>query len=149
MYIKITNGIPIEYSITSLRNDNSNVSFPENISNEILEKFDVYPYIIQEKFIINEKTEKIEHDGFIQDKAGNWVKIWKIVNKSQEEIGSWIAGKQLEVIYKRNLLLAETDFYALRDNTLTPEMAEYRQSLRDITLQDGFPENVIWPVKLV
>ena len=34
---------------------------------------------------------------------------------------------------KRNDLLAETDFYALSDVTMSPEMETYRQELRDIT----------------
>ena len=34
----------------------------------------------------------------------------------------------------RNRLLAETDFYALSDNTMSDEMKKYRQDLRDITV---------------
>jgi len=34
---------------------------------------------------------------------------------------------------KRNKLLAETDYLALSDNTMTEEMKVYRQKLRDIT----------------
>ena len=34
---------------------------------------------------------------------------------------------------ERNMLLAETDFYALSDVTMSPEMETYRQELRDIT----------------
>jgi len=34
---------------------------------------------------------------------------------------------------KRNELLAETDFYALSDNTMSEAMTNYRQELRDIT----------------
>jgi len=33
---------------------------------------------------------------------------------------------------KRNRLLAETDFYALSDVTMSDEMEEYRQDLRDL-----------------
>ena len=33
----------------------------------------------------------------------------------------------------RNNLLAETDFYALQDVTMSEDMANYRQALRDIT----------------
>ena len=33
---------------------------------------------------------------------------------------------------KRNRLLAETDFYALSDVTLSSDMADYRQALRDL-----------------
>ena len=34
---------------------------------------------------------------------------------------------------KRNKLLADTDYLALSDNTLSTDMATYRTSLRDIT----------------
>ena len=34
---------------------------------------------------------------------------------------------------KRNLLLAETDYLALSDQTLSDDMKNYRQELRDIT----------------
>ena len=34
---------------------------------------------------------------------------------------------------RRNALLAETDFYALSDVTMSDDMATYRQQLRDIT----------------
>jgi hypothetical protein len=34
---------------------------------------------------------------------------------------------------KRNKLLAETDYLALSDQTMTAEMTTYRQALRDIT----------------
>ena len=35
---------------------------------------------------------------------------------------------------KRNRLLAETDYLALADNTMTEEVKTYRQALRDITI---------------
>jgi len=34
---------------------------------------------------------------------------------------------------KRNMLLMETDFYALSDVTMSTEMSAYRTKLRDIT----------------
>lgn len=148
MFIKIINEIPIVYSIDQLRYENPNISFPINISNEILKNFDVYPYVIQEKPSINDKTQKIEEGDIIKENDV-WVKTWKIIDKNEEEILIWIETKSVDAKVKRNMLLSETDFYALSDNTLTPEMLEYRQLLRDITSQEGFPENVIWPVKPV
>ena len=38
-----------------------------------------------------------------------------------------------ELRIKRNLLLQETDYLALSDQTMTAEMTTYRQALRDIT----------------
>lgn len=149
MYLKLTNDIPENYTIGQLRRDNPNTSFPNTISNEILASFDVYPYTHDEIPSINDKTQKIVDGDFIQDENGNWSKIWNIINKTQEEIDLWIETKSNEIRNQRNLLLSETDYLALSDNTMTQEMAEYRQNLRDITSQVGFPENVIWPIKPV
>ena len=51
---------------------------------------------------------------------------------------------------KRNRLLAETDYLALSDNTMSSEMTTYRQELRDIT--NGLTtvediEAVVFPTK--
>jgi len=50
----------------------------------------------------------------------------------------------------RNFLLAQTDYLALSDQTLTDEIKEYRQELRDLT--NGLTtveqvEAVTWPTK--
>ena len=47
----------------------------------------------------------------------------------------------------RNIVLAETDWMALSDTTMSPAWASYRQALRDITEQAGFPYSVVWPTK--
>jgi len=47
----------------------------------------------------------------------------------------------------RDVLIAETDVWALSDRTMTAEQTAYRQALRDITNQDGFPTNITWPTK--
>ena len=51
---------------------------------------------------------------------------------------------------KRNTKLAETDFYALSDVTMSADMTTYRQNLRDLT--NGLTtveqvEAVTWPPK--
>ena len=48
---------------------------------------------------------------------------------------------------ERDYLLAETDWMALSDVTMSEEWAAYRQELRDISNQEGFPYNVIFPAK--
>ena len=55
-----------------------------------------------------------------------------------------------ELRAKRNKLLADTDFHALSDQTLSPEMSAYRQALRDITNGITTKEKIdaiIWPTK--
>lgn len=68
---------------------------------------------------------------------------------------AWNAGantrKAAEVRAKRDAKLSETDWRvikALENDTLQEfEWAEYRQELRDITKQPGFPNSVTWPVE--
>jgi len=48
---------------------------------------------------------------------------------------------------ERNAKLAETDYLALSDNTMTAEMETYRQALRDVPQQSGFPTEITWPTK--
>ena len=60
----------------------------------------------------------------------------EIAQRNAEE-SAWKAGafdRAMQLLrQRRNVLLASTDFYALSDNTLSSDMAAYRQSLRDIT----------------
>lgn len=50
---------------------------------------------------------------------------------------------------KRDSMISGTDYYILPDYPSTPDgieaVKQYRQELRDITLQSGFPRNVQWP----
>jgi len=47
---------------------------------------------------------------------------------------------------KRDALLAASDHMALADR-ITDEWRVYRQSLRDVPTQDGFPNSVTWPTE--
>ena len=47
----------------------------------------------------------------------------------------------------RNALLAETDYLALSDVTMSSAWTTYRQNLRDIPAQSGFPNSVTYPTK--
>ena len=51
---------------------------------------------------------------------------------------------------KRNRLLAETDFYALSDVTMSSDMTTYRQALRDLPAGKDTVDkvnNATWPTK--
>ncbi len=47
---------------------------------------------------------------------------------------------------KRDTLLSESDIHALADR-ITDEWRTYRQALRDIPNQSGFPDDITWPNK--
>ena len=48
---------------------------------------------------------------------------------------------------KRNSLLAETDFYANTDVTMSADMTTYREALRDLPASTAKCEDVVWPTK--
>jgi hypothetical protein len=55
--------------------------------------------------------------------------------------------QKADVRAERDQLLQATDWQALSDNTMSQEMTTYRQALRDVPDQDGFPFSVVWPTK--
>ncbi len=54
-----------------------------------------------------------------------------------------------EVREERNTLLAETDWWAVSDRTMTQAEIDYRQALRDITTHANWPNlnDDDWPTK--
>ncbi|MBM93585.1 MAG: hypothetical protein CMF51_02390 [Legionellales bacterium] len=64
---------------------------------------------------------------------------------------AWAAGQadrdMEDLRIERNRLLAETDYLALSDNTLSAAMTTYRQALRDITDNATSLDDVTWPEK--
>ena len=52
-----------------------------------------------------------------------------------------------ELRQQRNRLIAETDYLALSDATMTDEMSTYRQQLRDLPANTTDPANPVWPTK--
>lgn len=59
---------------------------------------------------------------------------------SPDTVGNNVRGQ-------RDDLLHHTDLHALSDRELSTAMATYRQALRDITDQEGFPLSVVWPTE--
>tara|TARA_R100001086_G_scaffold225857_1_gene144300 strand:+ start:711 stop:935 length:225 start_codon:yes stop_codon:yes gene_type:complete len=59
----------------------------------------------------------------------------------------WTATNEQLAREYRNKLLAETDYLALSDSTLSDAMRTYRQELRDVPQQSNFPTSFIIPVK--
>lgn len=78
---------------------------------------------------------------------------WELVD------GAWTAPQQPtlrktieelenEVRSYRDMLLVSSDWTQVADAPVDQAAwAVYRQALRDITLQEGFPEDVSWPTK--
>jgi len=57
-----------------------------------------------------------------------------------------LADKWVNVRWERDRKLAETDYLALSDQTLSGDMETFRQELRDVPSQSD-PDNISWPTK--
>ena len=100
-------------------------------------------------------------DGVEQDANGNWVERYVardmfadttedgVTTTKSEHETAYQAGLDAKVAKgnrtKRDGLLADTDYFALTDVTMDAAMTTYRQNLRDITAQEGFPNDIVWP----
>lgn len=140
MYLKITDGQPETYSVDQLRMDNPSTSFPREPSDALLATFDVFPYTRPVQPDVDWMTSALIDGQFEQDSAGNWVQPFIVEPLPIEDASRNVRGQ-------RDFLLSQTDWMALSDTGLTPEWATYRQELRDITSQPGFPMSVVWPTK--
>ena len=86
--------------------------------------------------------------------TSKWGVTWKQVTDKMATIDA--AAPMVELRRQRDAKLAETDWTALSDVTLSDNMKTYRQALRDLpasadgkdaSLKDGVLENVKWPLK--
>ena len=88
------------------------------------------------------------------DNPSEWGVTWKQVSDEKTKLDA--AAPLVELRRQRNIKLAETDFYALSDVTMSDKIKTYRQELRDLpahsngknaTLKGAILENVSWPTK--
>lgn len=140
-YVKVS-GDNVEtypYSVTQLKKDNAGVSFPKAMSAELLESFGVYPVVMGDMPAANLTDDLVF--GSTPVKEDN---VWKIqVTKTQKSAPD----AERAVRDQRNALLQETDWWAMSDRTMTSDQKEYRNLLRQVPQQDGFPFSVTWPTK--
>ena len=112
--------------------------------------------LLSQGFVEVQETEyqlllgNIDGNEYIRDPQTGELKSYVPPQPTAEELKERIA---LKVREERDSLLAATDFLMLRDNPKKlseeqlKEVEAYRDALRDVPQQEGFPENVEWPEK--
>lgn len=145
MYAKLNNGQLQKYPYTlgMLRKDNYNVSFPRVMTDEIFAQFGVVRVT---------PTPRPEYDhtkefNVVADQVnGAWVEKWVATNVSAEEISQRTENQINSVRAERNQKLSQCDWTQVADSPVDKEVwATYRQALRDVPDQEGFPWDVAWP----
>lgn len=129
-----------------IRAENPNTSFPRTFSP--LEGYELVQPVPQPEH--NVLTHKVEEDNpaLIE---GLWTQQWIVVPLSEEEVDGINQNAAMGVRAERDRLLQETDWIVIksyeRNENIPSEWEVYRQALRDITAQEGFPHSVTWPTK--
>ena len=152
MFVKTNsenNILQYPYTIDLFLGEHKNVSFPSDINNNILASFDVYPVVFGEKPNHNPITEYTYPADTPEYIEGIWILNWLIGQKDANWIAVDLDNKVKEVRTIRDELLLKSDWITIRaidiNMPVDTDWAIYRQSLRDITSQEGFPWNIIWP----
>jgi len=151
MYVKISNGAVDQYPYTvgDLRRDNPNTSFPKRPTDELLASWGIHPVTTESAPEYNEKTHNIALASTPVLSDGAWGLSWSTVAKTSDEIAAYNDNIANLNRNERNNKLAETDYFALSDVTMSDEMKTYRQALRDITTHANWPhlKDADWPTK--
>lgn len=159
MLVKLENGVAIEWPVTvaRIKHENPHVSFPSDTT-----KIDIAAYGYAKFAYSDEPDYDPEYQECVEIapvlSGDTYVQAWEVKDKyTAEERAAYDAAKEQRLIEelaitnrsKRNMLLAETDYLALTDNTMDDITKAYRQALRDITNHANWPhlEEGDWPVK--
>ena len=79
---------------------------------------------------------------------GKWFTKWSVADMSAEAIAAKDAEQAASMRKQRDEKLAECDWTQVDDAPVNKAAwATYRQALRDVTTQEGFPWTITWPSK--
>ena len=149
---KIKDGAIEKYPVGfgEIKTEFPNTSFPKNMASVDLTPFGYVNVADVAQPTYDPKTEKITQGTPVLSN-GVWVQSWQKDALSAGQIAeikkATDDAKATSERNERNALLAATDYLALSDATLTDAMKTYRQALRDVPAQSGFPDNITWPTK--
>jgi hypothetical protein len=147
MYLRIKNEtIEYPYTLLQLRRDENTISFPQNITNDILEAFGVY--VVTQTPKPNDYTKTIT-EGTPNLVDGVYYQNWVMGDSTESEIQTRIEYKWDEIRNLRTELLNESDWRVLPDSPVGDNRdvwVQYRQELRNITSQEN-PFNIVWPIQ--
>jgi hypothetical protein len=150
MHALIENGTVKQYpySLSDIKIANLNTSFPSTISDVSMAEygamrvFNTTPPELTDTQVLEENTP------IFSNEDQRWTQVWQVRDMTSEEIQQRNDGKASEARIVRNEKLAESDWTQLSDSNVDKSAwATYRQELRDIPSQPGFPLEVVWPTQ--
>ena len=148
MYAKIQNGSveAYPYSFDDLRRDYPNTSFPAVPSSELLAEFGLVHVVVTGQPAHDYTQNVTEGLPTYSAERNRWEQNWILSPASAEEIAQRTDEKAADVRAERNAKLSACDWTQLSDAPVDQTAwAAYRQALRDVSDQAGFPWSVTWP----
>lgn len=138
-----------------------NMSLPKVWNSNVCDAMNIDP-VLPSPAATTTAYQTSVRDGVEQNSNGDWVEKYVARDMFADIEGGDTKAEQ-EAAYQatldataaeghrstRNNKLAETDFYALSDVTMSSAMTTYRQALRDLPTHDNWPnlEDADWPTK--
>jgi hypothetical protein len=150
MFVKIEKGAVAQYPYTleQMRLDNPNTSFPKNPPQRLLESFGVFEVGHAATPEFDPATQRVATSAAPSLIDGQWTLTKTVEQQTPEQIAINTANKASQVRAERNKKISATDWTQLPDSAADKaSWAAYRQALRDITAQAGFPWTIDWPVQ--
>jgi len=140
MYVKVDGAGARLYSLSQLKLDNPNTSFPPEPSSALLQDYGVFPCGVDPVPAYDEATSQVLI-GAVVERSGAWFQTWNVA-----ELAGDVASDNVRAA--RNSKLTSCDWTQVADAPVNKTAwAAYRQELRDVPEQAGFPFSVIWPSK--
>ena len=144
-----------------VRRMHSNTSLPRVWNADVCAELGIDPVLAAPKPEPSAAYKQVGRNGAVQDANSNWVEAYIETDMFADTVEAGVtttkaehetayqarldADKAIKIRTQRNGLLDETQWTASSDLTMTSEMNTYRQALRDVPQQDGFPNDITWP----
>ncbi|CAB4146507.1 Phage tail assembly chaperone protein [uncultured Caudovirales phage] len=162
--IRTTGAVMYEAELRAWLHENDGPSY-DMLTPEVMEAIGVDPVFEGPQATGGTVYQYSQRDG-VEQISGNWYTKYILgpvftdkeaegdqpAQTAAEQEAAYKATKDAEqsasVRTSRNDKLAQCDWTQLADSTADKTTwATYRQALRDVTVQEGFPWNVTWPVE--
>lgn len=129
---------------SEFRSLHPNTSFPPQLTAELLDGFGADP-VLNGPQAQPTRYQTAFRDG-VEEVNGQWFTKFSVADMSAESIAAVDAQASASARAERNRKLADSDWTQLADSTVDKAAwATYRQALRDVPAQAGFPHEVTWP----
>ena len=159
-----------------IRRSMPNTSLPRVWTSSICDSLGIDPVLAAPAPAASGEYRVVSRNGVVQDALGNWVEAYTesdmfadytrtdvaedgtetevTVTKTEQE-QAYTARKDAEAATAaratRDSLIASCDWMAIKafegGTGVATEWAAYRQALRDVSAQEGFPNDITWPEK--